>query len=87
MSPDRYADFADLTSFVADIDLLTTYPDRYVIMIEVKDVAAGTVLSVETLTGETRTVTVAAGDQLAVGVRKILLATTVTRLRIFMEKS
>lgn len=78
-----FNDFVDLTAFAADIDLITTYGQmaRSIIVI---DVTAGTTLSVVTGAGNTRTVTVAVGDEIGpLWISDILLATDVTRLRVF----
>lgn len=85
-APDRYYDVDDLTSFVSDIDLLTAYPDRRVIRIDVVDAGGGT-LALATLGNESRTLTVSDGEQIPVSTRTILAATDAVRLRIFMEKS
>lgn len=77
-----YNDFVDLTAFAADIDLIATYgrPARYIQVIN----AGAFNLSVITGAGNTRTVTVATGDEIGpVYVTDILLATTVTRLRVY----
>lgn len=86
MSPDRYYDVDDLTSFVSDTDLLTAYPDRHVIRVDVLDAGGGT-LALVTMGGENRTLTVSDGEQVPVSTRTILAATDTVRLRIFMEKS
>jgi len=77
-----FNDFVDLTAFAADIDLVTTYGQqaRHITVI---DAGTGT-LSVVTGAGNTRTVTVATGDEIGpVFVKDILLATNVTRLRVY----
>ena len=77
-----FNDFVDLTVFTADIDLIADYGRmaRYIQVIN-----AGTLtLSVVTGAGNTRTVTVATGDEIGpCYIRSILLATNVTRLRVY----
>jgi len=79
-----FNDVVDITVFTSDINLITTYGSQ-AMYVQVINAGSGT-FSFVTGKGNTRTLTVATGDEIGpLAIKKILLATNVTKLRVYFQ--
>ena len=84
----HYLDAADdcpvVTSFVAQIDIISTYGIQAKGLF-VENAGAGTrVLEIITSAGQTRTLTVTTGEEIPVKTRAITTNTTIASLRVYI---
>ena len=75
-------DFLEYTSFASPIDVRAASPNGESCSVLVKAVTGDGSLSVVTAAGETRTLTMAAGDTEVVRISSIESATGITRVRV-----